>query len=60
MSTSLIIAVIIGYFVTLFVISYFTSRNSNNDTFFIGNRKSPWYLVSIAMIGTSISGVTFI
>lgn len=60
MSTSLIIAVIIGYFVTLFVISYFTSRNSNNDTFFIGNRRSPWYLVSIAMIGTSISGVTFI
>lgn len=60
MSTSLIIAVIIGYFITLFVISYFTSRNSNNDTFFIGNRKSPWYLVSIAMVGTSISGVTFI
>lgn len=60
MSTSLIIAVIIGYFFTLFVISYFTSRHSNNDTFFIGNRKSPWYLVSIAMIGTSISGVTFI
>jgi Na+/proline symporter len=60
MSTSLIIAVIIGYFFALFIISYFTSRNSNNDTFFIGNRKSPWYLVSIAMIGTSISGVTFI
>ncbi len=60
MSTSLIITVIIGYFTTLFVISYFTSRNANNDTFFIGNRKSPWYLVSIAMIGTSISGVTFI
>lgn len=60
MSTSLIIAVITGYFITLFVISYFTSRHSNNDTFFIGNRKSPWYLVSIAMIGTSISGVTFI
>lgn len=60
MSTSLIIAVIIGYFFVLFIISYFTSRNSNNDTFFIGNRKSPWYLVSIAMIGTSISGVTFI
>lgn len=60
MSTSLIIAVIIGYFFTLFVISYFTSRHSNNDTFFIGNRKSPWYLVSIAMVGTSISGVTFI
>jgi len=60
MSTSLIITIIIGYFSALFIISYFTSRNSNNDTFFIGNRKSPWYLVSIAMIGTSISGVTFI
>ncbi|QKG80481.1 sodium:solute symporter [Tenuifilum thalassicum] len=60
MSISLIIGVIVSYFIVLFFISYFSSRNSNNDTFFIGNRKSPWYLVSIAMIGTSISGVTFI
>ncbi len=60
MSAILILAVIALYFLMLFVISYFTSKNSNNDTFFIGNRRSPWYLVSIAMIGTSISGVTFI
>jgi len=60
MSISLIVGVIVSYFIVLFFISYFSSRNSNNDTFFIGNRKSPWYLVSIAMIGTSISGVTFI
>ncbi len=60
MSSSLILGIIAFYFLILFVISYFTSKNSSNETFFIGNRRSPWYLVSIAMIGTSISGVTFI
>lgn len=60
MSSLQILLLIGAYFIVLFVISYFTSRHSDNQTFFIGNRKSPWYLVSIAMVGTSISGVTFI
>ena len=60
MSSLQILMLIGAYFIVLFVISYFTSRHSDNQTFFIGNRKSPWYLVSIAMVGTSISGVTFI
>lgn len=55
-----ILIIIVAYFTILFIISHFTSRKANSDTFFIGNRKSPWYLVSFAMIGTSISGVTFI
>ncbi|MGE0079073.1 MAG: sodium:solute symporter [Bacteroidales bacterium] len=59
--SSSVIAVIIGfYFLALFVISYLTSKGADNQSFFIGNRKSPWYLVAIAMVGTSISGVTFI
>jgi SSS family transporter len=41
-------------------VSYFTSKNVNSETFFTGNRKSPWYLVAFAMIGSTISGVTFI
>lgn len=43
------------------LISYLTSRKgSGNDTFFRANKSSKWYVVAIAMIGTSISGVTFV
>lgn len=48
------------YFIGLLVISYITSRNSDNQSFFIGNKKSKWWLVAFGMIGTSLSGVTFI
>jgi len=54
------LAVIIGYFLFLIVISMITSRGANNQTFFTANKKSPWYLVAFGMIGTSLSGVTFI
>jgi SSS family transporter len=60
MSQSLIITVLIAYFGVLIVISYLTSRNADSDTFFTGNRQSPWYLVAFGMIGASLSGVTFI
>jgi Na+/proline symporter len=49
-----------GYFLLLLTVAYFTSRNSNNDSFFIGNRSSNWMLVAFGMIGTSLSGVTFV
>lgn len=55
-----IIVVIAIYFGLLFLISHFTSENSDNETFFLANRKSPWYIVAIGMIGASISGVTFV
>ena len=60
MSPGLVFAVIAGYFVLLLTISYFTSRNADSNTFFTGNRQSPWYLVAFGMIGASLSGVTFI
>lgn len=61
MSASSILILISLYFGILIFISYFTGRKSNsNDAFFLGNRKSPWYIVAFGMIGTSISGVTFI
>jgi SSS family solute:Na+ symporter len=44
----------------LFAISFLTSRKSDNDTFMLGNRRSPWYIVAYGMIGASLSGVTFI
>lgn len=61
MQSSYILIIIAVYFCVLMLISYLTSRKgSDNDTFFRANKQSPWYLVAIAMVGTSISGVTFI
>ena len=42
------------------MISYFTSKSASNDSFFNGDRKSPWYIVAFGMIGASLSGITFI
>ena len=60
MTPFLVIVTIAIYFIFLFGISHLASRNTDSDGFFTGNRKSPWFLVAIAMIGSSISGVTFV
>ncbi len=60
MSPELIISIILVYFSILIVIAYYTSKGATSETFFIANRNAPWYLVAFGMIGTSISGVTFI
>ena len=60
MSPALLFSFVIGYFVILLIVANRTSRNSNNESFFIGNRSSNWMLVAFGMIGTSLSGVTFV
>jgi len=55
-----IILIIALYFVVLLAISYFTSRKADNKSFFVGDKKSPWYIVAFGMIGASLSGVTFL
>lgn len=60
MSPTVLFAFVIGYFLLLLTVAWFTSRGSNNESFFIGNRKSNWMLVAFGMIGTSLSGVTFV
>lgn len=60
MSKELILLLLIAYFGTLLVISYYTSRKADNQTFFAANKSAPWYLVAFGMVGTSLSGVTFI
>ena len=60
MSPLLLFSFVIGYFLILLMVAYFTSRHSNNDSFYIGNRNSNWMLVAFGMIGTSLSGVTFV
>lgn len=49
-----------GYFLLLLIISFYTSNKSDNQTFFTGNKQSPWFVVAFGMIGASLSGVTFI
>ena len=56
----IIFATIACYFALLFIISWITGRKADNAGFFTGNRKSSWYMVTLAMIGATISGVTFI
>jgi Na+/proline symporter len=60
MTKEIILFVLLAYFLTLLGISYFSSRNADSHAFFSGNKQSPWYLVAFGMIGTSLSGVTFI
>src|SRR3989339_780838 len=55
-----IAVILLLYFSVLLIIARITSKGANNESFFIGNRKSPWFVVAIGMIGASISGVTFI
>lgn len=56
----LILTTVLAYFVALLAFSRFTTRRSDNDTFFRGNRQSPWYMVAFGMVGASISGITFV
>ncbi|MBR8535101.1 sodium:solute symporter [Carboxylicivirga sediminis] len=60
MNPALTATIIASYFGLLILISFLTSKKADNDTFFRGNKQSPWYIVSIGMIGASLSGVTFI
>ncbi len=60
MSPIVLFSFVIGYFVLLLTVAYITSKGSNNESFFIGNRNSNWMLVAFGMIGTSLSGVTFV
>ncbi len=60
MSPLLVFTVIVSYFLLLILISYLTGRKSDTASFFTANKQSPWLLVAFGMIGTSLSGVTFI
>jgi SSS family transporter len=60
MSPILLFSFVIGYFLVLLAVARYTGRNATNDSFFIGNRNSNWILVAFGMIGTSLSGVTFV
>ena len=60
MSPFLLFCILIGYFALLLAVAWATSRGANNDSFFIGNKSSNWVLVAFGMVGTTLSGVTFV
>ena len=60
MSSAVIAGIVALYFLFLLLIARITSKGADNSSFFVGNKNSPWYLVAFGMIGTSLSGVTFI
>lgn len=60
MNPIFILLTLTAYFALLFTVSYLSGRKADNAGFFTGNRRSSWYVVTFAMIGASISGVTFV
>ena len=60
MSATLILIIIASYFGILILISHFVSKNSSDESFYTGDRKSPWQVVAFGMIGAVLSGVTFV
>jgi SSS family solute:Na+ symporter len=59
MSPILILGLFLIYTLVLFAVTWLTSRKADNQSFFIGNKVSPWFVVAYGMIGASLSGVTF-
>ncbi|RYC70388.1 MULTISPECIES: sodium:solute symporter [Spirosoma] len=60
MNTTIALVILVAYFGMLIAVSFYTARGADTTTFFTANRQSPWWLVAFGMIGTSLSGVTFI
>lgn len=60
MSPVLLITILVLYLGIVLLIGHLTGRNASNETFFLGNRNSPWYVVAFGMVGASISGVTML
>ena len=56
----LILFTVLAYFFCLLAFSRWTARRATNETFYRGNRRSPWYMVAFGMVGASISGITFV
>lgn len=60
LTPTILLTILVLYFILLIIIAYLTSRGADNESFFVANRDQKWYVVAFGMIGTTISGVTFI
>jgi Na+/proline symporter len=59
LTPTLIFISFLAYTILLFAVTWITTRKANNESFYIGNKASPWFVVAYGMIGASLSGVTF-
>lgn len=60
MNATIILIIIAVYFGVLLLISHLVSKNSSDESYYTGDRKSPWQIVAFGMIGAVLSGVTFV
>ena len=60
MTAQTILFIILAYFTMLMFIAFLGRKETSNTAFFLGNKKSPWYVVSFGMLGASLSGVSFV
>lgn len=60
MSPQSLLLSVLAYFGLLYAVAWRTSRGARNADFFVGSRNSAWPLVAFGMIGTALSGVTFV
>ncbi|MFV0540584.1 MAG: sodium:solute symporter, partial [Aestuariibaculum sp.] len=60
MNATIVLLIIASYFAVLLIISHFVSKNTSDDSFYTGDRKSPWQVVAFGMVGAVLSGVTFV
>ena len=60
MSPFSVFLTLLVYLALLFSVAYVSGRGADNAGFFIGNRRTTWYMAALAMIGAAMSGVTFI
>lgn len=60
MSPTVVIITLISYLLLLFVVAHVSGSKADNNGFFIGNRRTTWYMATFAMIGAAMSGVTYI
>jgi Na+/proline symporter len=59
LTPALIFISFLVYTILLFAVTWITTRKANSDSFYIGNKSSPWFVIAYGMIGASLSGVTF-
>ncbi|MDP5230918.1 MAG: sodium:solute symporter [Cellulophaga sp.] len=60
MNPQVVLGIILVYFALLMGISYFTSKKRSDESYYTGDRQSPWFLVAFGMVGAGLSGVTFV
>jgi Na+/proline symporter len=60
MKSAWLLAAVLAYFALLWAVAWRTSHRADEQSFFVGNRRSAWPLVAFGMVGTSLSGVTFV